>query len=128
MKKQKKYSFRQFICFVLAMLVLNVSVDPIDGDFILDGVVQITEDLSINEMESIAEWVLEEGLNIENAIPEQDETDNEDTFQKALDFVFQNLYEFNFTFQSAESLSAAFRYQVGESSHYPEIHSPPPQA
>jgi hypothetical protein len=110
------------------MLVLNVSVDPIDGDFILDGVVQITEDLSINEMESIAEWVLEEGLNIENAIPEQDETDNEDTFQKALDFVFQNLYEFNFTFQSSESLTTTFRYQVGESSHYPEIHSPPPQA
>jgi hypothetical protein len=51
--------------------MFNISVDAPDGH--TDA---IKEDLSINEMESIVEIVLEQCFDIANAIPEHDEEDD----------------------------------------------------
>ena len=56
--------------FLMALHILNLSVDPIDPQPI-----HVPENLGYNEMESIVEIVLELVLNIENAIPEQEDDD-----------------------------------------------------
>jgi hypothetical protein len=53
--------------------MLNISVDAPDGHS--DA---IPENLSINEMESVVEIVLEKCLDIVDAIPEKDENDDND--------------------------------------------------
>lgn len=53
--------------------MLNCSIDAPDG---LPGFK--AEDLSINEMESISEVVLEKCLGFEKAVPEHDENDQEE--------------------------------------------------
>jgi hypothetical protein len=59
------------ICFLFALHILNVSVNPLDvfPDW-------TPEDLSINKMESITEIIFEEVLHIDNAFPEQDDQIN----------------------------------------------------
>jgi hypothetical protein len=62
--------FKGFWLF-MALQILNLSVDPPDmhPDY-------VPEDLSYNDMESIVEIVLEQLLDIEDAIPEQDDDDS----------------------------------------------------
>lgn len=55
---------------LLALFMLNSSIDL--PDITSAG---LPEDLSYNEQESIAEYILEEILNIENAIPESEDND-----------------------------------------------------
>lgn len=58
----------------MALHVLNFSVDPPDGYMRQTIWCEQKEDLRVNEMESIGEWVLEHMLGLTNAIPEHDET------------------------------------------------------
>ena len=55
----------------MCIQMFNISVDAPDGH--TDA---LKEDLSINEMESVLEIILEQCLDIENAIPEYDEEDD----------------------------------------------------
>lgn len=63
----------KLVWFILAVHILNSSIDP--PDIMPDSV---PENLNINEIESIAELVAEDILNMENALPEHDEHDSED--------------------------------------------------
>lgn len=54
--------------FILALQVLNISIDPPDAHRATQK-----EDLSRNEQESIVELVLEKVLGIPDAVPEHDE-------------------------------------------------------
>ncbi len=63
----------KIICFLFALHILNVSVDPPDPE-----PEWVPEDLSVNEMESISEIICEQILHIDNAFPEQDDQDNAD--------------------------------------------------
>lgn len=62
----------------MAFYVINVSIDAPDGYVTLNSQGEYREDLSINEMESFTELVLEEGLDLRNAVPEHDESDEEE--------------------------------------------------
>lgn len=55
-------------CIVVGLQIFNISFDPVDNHAGM-------EDLSINEIESCLELVLEIALNQENAIEETDESD-----------------------------------------------------
>lgn len=55
---------------VLTLHILNLSVDAVDM-----FPYSVREDVSFNEIESIAEFVLEDILHIQNALPEHDEED-----------------------------------------------------
>ncbi|MEP2024019.1 MAG: hypothetical protein ABJH98_05000 [Reichenbachiella sp.] len=69
----------------MALYVLNFSVDT--ADFQTDFQ---PEDLTINDMESVIEIVLEQWMEIEDAIPEYDEPDTDEstmTFKKSFDFI-----------------------------------------
>ena len=59
-----------FFWVLLALFLLNTSIDMAD-----EQPSNITEDLSFNEQESILEYVLEEIIGIEDAIPESEDND-----------------------------------------------------
>ncbi len=68
---------------MLALFLLNISIDVAD-----DMPSNITEDLSFNEQESITEYILEEMMGIEDAIPESEDNDpsQNTTIKKATGF------------------------------------------
>ncbi|MBR9860554.1 hypothetical protein GYB22_07345 [bacterium] len=70
----------------MGLYLLNISVDT--ADLNSDSV---SEDLSINDQESIVEIVVEKILGFENAIKEYDDHDSEDQNKKKnvnIDFLF----------------------------------------
>ena len=110
--------------------ILNFSIDP--PDILSDSV---PEDLSYNEIESVVELVLEEGLGIENAIPESDEVDNPDG-QK---FVITNLifyYEQIAEVRFQPAIEQNYRNKADDILHIYSVYdapslnllSPPPEA
>lgn len=64
----------RLIAFLLAMHVLNISIDTADPFH-----QQQKEDLSVNDIESIAELMLESVFDVTNAIAEHDEPEQEET-------------------------------------------------
>ena len=73
MKFFRKNKAIKIVWLLLAVHILNCSIDPPD---VLPE--STPEDLTINEIESVAELVAEDILDIENAVPEEDEHDSED--------------------------------------------------
>lgn len=73
MKFKRAIFTHNFFSFLLALYLLNYSIDGKDGhpDY-------IAEDLSHNDIESILEFALESVLGIENAMEEHDERDHND--------------------------------------------------
>jgi hypothetical protein len=89
--------FVRFTWLVMALLIFNYSIDVPDafGD-------EVAEDLSFNDIESIAELVLENVLGVYDAIPEHDENDLEDEggFCKKVDYKFNQTINYQiFTLQ-----------------------------
>lgn len=86
---------RTFVCLILAILVFNISIDPPDVLKNIDNDLELEEDLSLNEIESIAELILESGFDIVNAVPESDDPDS-DSFFKKYDIFESNFKSFHF--------------------------------
>jgi hypothetical protein len=64
--------YKQICCFALAIHLLNFSVDPKDS-----APNYVPENLSFNDIESIAEFFCEEVFGFTNAFDESDEGDPE---------------------------------------------------
>ena len=84
---------KSIAAIILAVWILNFSIDPPDLVVLRTKAkvsVPLQEDTSINEIESIAELVLEEGLDLKNAIPEHKEPPGSeyDIFKKITSFLF----------------------------------------
>lgn len=62
----------------MAFYVINVSIDAPDGYVTPNSKGEYKEDLSVNEVESIGELLLEGLFGIQNAVPEHDESDEEE--------------------------------------------------
>lgn len=111
----------------MALYMFNFSVDAPDWhpDY-------MPEDLTINDMESIVEIVLEKIAKIENAIPEHEEKDGEhkslSTLKKALDlyqhYTLIRLIHRDVTVSSSKSPWQQERFAE---QNRPEIFSPPPE-
>lgn len=117
----------KIFCFVFAMHIFNICIDTPDAqpDW-------MPEDLSVNDIESVVEFILEDVLKINNAIAEHDEADNQDgnTLEmKKANFFFQN---FSFKLIIAESTSAkvaSFDYKTPfYLNKYNDILIQPPEA
>jgi hypothetical protein len=73
----------------MALWLFNLSVDPPDNigsEIVVMG--HLTEDLSINDMETISEIVLEKILGFEEAVPEGDEEDGPSSLPKMAKVVY----------------------------------------
>ena len=69
--------FVKWLAGFLAVLVLNLSVDS--PDYVS---VEVSEDLMINDQESIVEILLEQVLGFEDAIPEHEDPHQNDVLKK----------------------------------------------
>lgn len=80
MKRKRNHSplWHRLLCLLMAFYVINVSIDAPDGYVTPNSQGEYKEDLSFNEIESFSELVLEEGLDLYDAVPEHDESDEED--------------------------------------------------
>ena len=117
---------RYFWC-VLGLYLLNISVDATDSLY-----AGKTEDLSINNQESIIEIVIEKALGYDNAIAEQDDNDNqqETAFKKfqTQDYILNPQKNISFSIRTNSFKKEKHNY------HFPvvsnpllEIISPPPK-
>lgn len=62
----------------MAFYVINVSIDAPDGYVTPNSQGEYREDLSVNEIESLGELVLETMFGIHDAVPEHDEPNEEE--------------------------------------------------
>jgi hypothetical protein len=110
----------------MAFHVFNISVDMPDAqpDY-------LPEDLTINDMESVIEIVLEKCLGIENAVVERDETgDESETIQLLKEFQLccTTFPELQFS-NPVIVLALTNGYQErGYFQYFKEINPPPPKA
>jgi hypothetical protein len=100
MKALREHLLVKYLWLGMALHIFNFSIDTPDN--FSD---QVPEDLSINDIESISELVLEKFLGIYNACPEHDEQDPEDGgFAKRIElkceqfihFEQKGIFEFTF--------------------------------
>ena len=84
--------FKNFILTVLTISIFNTVIDPPDIMRNMDHDVELEEDTSLNEMESIVEVVVEKCLDIDNAIPEKEEEDSGEFCKKIQIFYFHKPY------------------------------------
>lgn len=113
---------------MMALYIFNFSVDTPDGQ--PRGV---PEDLSVNDMESVVEIVLEKALNIENAIAEHDEKDNDEgtvcIIKKEVNLFFSNAYEFaQLPVEETPVVSTPEYIEPFFVEYCPENSPPPPEA
>lgn len=124
--------YRQHIIFrvfwlVMAIHIINCSVDAPDTH-----ANYVSEDLSYNDMESIAEILLEQVFGIENAIAEHEEYDPEGGYSfninKETVYYYQievkNTNIFNKGLLQITSINYIERYFL---QFHPEIEPPPPK-
>lgn len=118
----------RFLCLVMALNILNYSVDTPDAQ-----AENIPEDLSFNDMESIVEIILEQLLGFDNAIAEIDENDSDEstgiTIKKGLDFYSYQQTAFSFSVFNTmfNCKNGLFTDQYSEQFH-PEVVPPPPKS
>jgi hypothetical protein len=111
---------------LMAIHLLNCSVDAPDPN-----PESTPEDLSFNEMESLAEIVLEKAFHFASALPEHDEDDSEQQLDSKLPVFCP--YRTSFLAIPPISLQEIVRpkrhwLQVKDwVSHVKEIHAPPPK-
>ncbi|QJW89925.1 hypothetical protein HNV11_11320 [Spirosoma taeanense] len=83
MKPRRSFSLlHRLFCLLMGLHVLNFSVDPPDHHVQVTTTGAMREDLSINEMESVGEWVLEHLFDL--MVPEHDEPDDHGKLTKSL--------------------------------------------
>lgn len=130
--RQRPFLHRIF-CLLMAINVLNFSIDAPDHLTLSASQNGDAEDLSVNKMESIGEVLLEEVLAIPNAVPERDDPDHpiavklvktvhDWTAPSVLIPLPKVSVRFLLLLPGKHFFAASFY-----SSHSPEIDSPPPQ-
>lgn len=92
----------------------------------------VPEDLTVNDIETVVELVLEQGLDIENAIAEHDESDdtNSQNFEMCKDVKFHPVRTQLATFDRPYNIILLHTpYKMDYSFlYYREINPPPPEA
>ncbi|RDI58259.1 hypothetical protein [Flavobacterium glaciei] len=117
----------RLFCAFIALYLLNCSVDCSDIT-----PPYIAEDLTINDQESIIEIVVEKVLGYENAIPENEDSDEENTghFKKTISIAFYVIphlvFNFNMIACISKSKRVLFCFENSGIAFF-EIHSPPPE-
>lgn len=116
----------RLLCLLLALQVFNLSIDPPDPNPEC-----VPEDLSINEIESVVEFILERLIGWEDAVAEHDDDDRGEGYV----FDFHSVYFEKQHLLLADNsiykeLVVEFTDVDGQKvrSLYLEVNSPPPKA
>jgi len=128
MQALRQHIFFRLIWFFMAIHIFNLSVDTRDAkpDY-------VPEDLSFNDLESVAEIVLEHVLDFNNAFSEHDENDSEDggSLEIKKEILFCHKYKFDcfrFFRCNIKLLYSDNYIEQYSSQFHPEIVPPPPKA
>lgn len=78
MSKRRHTWFHRIYCLLMAFYVINVSIDAPDGYVTPNTKGEYHEDLSVNEIESIGELILEHWFDLHDAVPEHDEPEEDE--------------------------------------------------
>lgn len=79
----------------MGLHIINLSIDAPDQYAPIQLISNQSENLAINDIESLTELFLEQGLGIDDAVPEHDEPDEESNLLKLKqDYVFTNSFVF----------------------------------
>lgn len=121
--KAVKKILKKFVCWVLLLQMINISIDPPDLKHFKNGSITQKEDLSVNEIESIYEFISE--VIFEKYVHESDENDM-DTISKTF-----NLYFFTSTSNKLLAPDLAIEYCSYYQNNFSVLHaepiSPPPK-
>lgn len=117
----------RFFCAFIALYLLNCSVDSQDLT-----PSNVRENLTINDQESIIELVVEKVLGFEHAIPENEDTDEDNAshFKKTISITFYVLPHTSLKINTIHRLNELifFGFKIKNFSQpLFEIHSPPPE-
>lgn len=107
---------------MLALHILNIGIDAPDLFF------QQKENLAYNDIESIVELVLEDYLDIDNAIAEHDDSDDDHQlkFEKKIDFYFEPIVFHHLTpIPSSDSLRIPYTESWLSNRALDELFQPP---
>lgn len=128
MKLIRQHIIFRFFWAVMALHILNCSIDTPDAQSD-----DIPENLAINDIESVAELVLEQMMGFDNAIAEHDEHDTEDgssiSIAKII-FFCQPISSFNIKSHTlpVPSVEVKIYYTDAYATQFhPEIVPPPPK-
>lgn len=120
------YPLLRWMCLLLVVHLLNISIDAPDLN-----PEYIEEDLSVNDIESISEFIAEVVLGYKNAFKEYDDVDG----NKASILEFSKVFigdPFEFVCSSFHAVTIKSSYLISEDLCFPhlpqEVASPPPQA
>lgn len=96
MSKQTYHTWlHRLFCLLMALHVINMSVDAPDGYSSHYAQGGTHEDLSVNDIESLSELVMEVCFGMTNAIPEHDESDDESSLTELeQDYIFTPSFVF----------------------------------
>jgi hypothetical protein len=130
-KKKSSYSafVHRLICLLMSLHIINVSIDAPD-QYGYTSLLSTQADLSVNDIESYTELLLEEGLGMDNAIPEQDEPDEEALLVKLKqDYFFAQAFVFSVLLPRVQFESPRFYplKPIYLPAPVADVISPPPQ-
>ncbi|MBN8825606.1 MULTISPECIES: hypothetical protein [unclassified Spirosoma] len=129
--KKRYYNFLVYrlLCLLIALTVLNVSIDVQSTLLRSEQTTVDHKELSVNQIESIGEFILEECLGMQDAIPEHDGPDESELTEPEQDYDFAPFFVFapkRLPVQYLLSGNIAFRPEF-VSTCVLEIQAPPPQ-
>jgi hypothetical protein len=116
--------FNSFLLWALLLQMVNLSVDPARHLNIVGGKYTISEDLSVNKMESVYELVLEYVFKIE--VPETQDAEEELLQKTGLTYYLAEKENIDL---KAPVRPVLHNHSYTESipEHIPVLHSPPPK-
>jgi hypothetical protein len=117
--------FKSFLVWGLLLQMINLSVDPARHLNIVGGKYTISEDLSINKMESVYELVLEYVFKIE--VPETQDAEEEVLQKTGLTYCLVDKVNIDLKVPVGP-VRHNHRYTESIPEHIPALHSPPPKA
>lgn len=121
-KRHDNFLVYRILCFLMAVHVINISLDTPDMSSLSGRATGYHKDLSINKIESIGEFILEACLGIPDAIPEQDDPDDDSEFAGLeYDYAFTHLFVFT-------PLLPSIHYLTTDTLPFPTVSLPAPVA
>ena len=129
-KKQYPFLVYRLLCLLMALTIINVSIDVRDMSPLTGRTGATHKDLTVNKIESIGELLLEECFGLLDAVPEHDDPDDaSELTEQEQDYDFAQLFIFAPLVPPVQYLitgSVPFRPD-SVPAHVLEIIAPPPQ-
>jgi hypothetical protein len=128
-KRQYNFWLYRLLCLLMAFSAINLSV-PVRDTSCLTCRTITGHDLSVNKINSLSEFILEEWLGLGDAVPEHNDPDEESELTELQqDYDFFQLFVFAPLLPTVQYLTTGNMHFWPEHipAYVPEINAPPPR-